>query len=176
MHRLLKMTLLFAHSLAGGPLPPARSCGAVQGAPAPRLIWQAGDIKVTVMEDRANSINISLFSGPAAPAERAAHFDAQGQSPSPVNVFLIQSNGKTPRNILVDAGYGDSIPGESRLFKALAQLKLGPDDIDLVLLTHLHLDHTGGLLNQGKRVFPRAGLMVARTELEHWLALSEKEV
>ena len=45
---------------------------------------------------------------------------------------------KTDKNIIVDPGY---FVDESKLKKALAKEKLKPTDIDIVVLTHLHLDH-----------------------------------
>ena len=58
------------------------------------------------------------------------------------------------RNVLVDAGVGDKLsPREvhiygldrtRRLVGSLAALGMTPHDIDIVIATHLHLDHAGG--------------------------------
>jgi glyoxylase-like metal-dependent hydrolase (beta-lactamase superfamily II) len=46
-----------------------------------------------------------------------------------------------------------------------------PEEVDLVLLTHLHSDHVGGLSAQdGKRVFPNADVYVAKAESDFWLS------
>ena len=58
--------------------------------------------------------------------------------------------------------------------KGLADIGVGPEDIDLVMCTHLHPDHVGWntRLLDGRWVptFPNAKYLFARTELEHWLA------
>jgi len=79
------------------------------------------------------------------------------------------------KNVIVDVGMGSrwsdkeksiyKIHNQDRgLLNALAQHNLGPDDIDDVVLTHLHFDHAGGLCfeDQGERkvTFPGA---------RHWL-------
>jgi glyoxylase-like metal-dependent hydrolase (beta-lactamase superfamily II) len=46
-----------------------------------------------------------------------------------------------------------------------------PEEVDLVLVTHLHSDHVGGLTTQdGKRVFPNAEVYVAKAESDFWLS------
>jgi glyoxylase-like metal-dependent hydrolase (beta-lactamase superfamily II) len=46
-----------------------------------------------------------------------------------------------------------------------------PEDVDLVLVTHLHSDHVGGLTSQdGQRVFPNAEVYVAKAESDFWLS------
>ena len=47
---------------------------------------------------------------------------------------------------------------------------VSPEAIEAVLITHLHGDHTGGLLTaDGKRAFPKAVLRVAQAESDYWL-------
>ena len=54
-----------------------------------------------------------------------------------------------------------------------------PEDIDLVINTHLHFDHAGGntRLANGKLVpaFPNAKYMVQRTELQHAMRPTERD-
>jgi glyoxylase-like metal-dependent hydrolase (beta-lactamase superfamily II) len=43
--------------------------------------------------------------------------------------------------------------------------------VDLILLTHLHYDHVGGITTKdGKRVFPNAEVRMAKTESDFWLS------
>ncbi len=55
---------------------------------------------------------------------------------------------KTDKNIIVDPGY---YPDKEELLKSLKNQGLSPEDIDMVFLTHLHLDHTINIY-----LFPRA--------------------
>lgn len=61
----------------------------------------------------------------------------------------------------------------------LARLGLGPQDIDLVLCTHLHTDHVGWntVRSDGRWVptFPKAKYVFARQEFEHFLRLHESQ-
>jgi glyoxylase-like metal-dependent hydrolase (beta-lactamase superfamily II) len=84
-----------------------------------------------------------------------------------LNVLLIRTGEK---NILVDTGIGDKYDAKfadlyapdrsSTLLGGLRGLGLGPEDIDVVILTHLHFDHAGGatVRRSGEAVptFPRA--------------------
>lgn len=144
---------------------------AAESDPAAPKSVPVGAITVTVLQDRANEMDVSLFSGPATPEERQKYMPG-GKAPASVNAFLIQSGGK---NILVDAGFGTIIPGAPQLEKHLSAVGLSPADIDIVLLTHLHTDHVGGLLKHKKRAFPKAKVMVSKPELEYWTDLAEKD-
>jgi glyoxylase-like metal-dependent hydrolase (beta-lactamase superfamily II) len=83
--------------------------------------------------------------------------------------------------MLIDAGLGDKeddnfreiygVERERHLDDALAEAGLAPEDIDLVLATHLHFDHAGGFTarDAGGRLrprFPRARYVVRRGEWE----------
>ncbi|MDR0506875.1 MAG: MBL fold metallo-hydrolase [Dysgonamonadaceae bacterium] len=84
---------------------------------------------------------------------------------SQINAFLLQTPDK---NILIDAGLGDG------LLKNLKSLNVAPEQIDAVLLTHLHGDHIGGLLADGKKVFPSADLYIAKPEYDYWIKSDNK--
>jgi glyoxylase-like metal-dependent hydrolase (beta-lactamase superfamily II) len=65
-------------------------------------------------------------------------------------------------NIVVDTGFGGEI------FTKLAQLGVQPDQVDAVLITHLHGDHIGGLQKDGKALFPKAKIYLASRELDYF--------
>lgn len=100
--------------------------------------------------------------------------------------LLIRSEGKT---ILVDTGYGQKLDEKKRwiaglerpegdLLAGLARLQVQPEDIDLVINTHLHLDHCGGntRLERDQLVptFPRARYLVQRLEWADAIAPNER--
>lgn len=92
---------------------------------------------------------------------------------------------RTPRHtILVDACVGNDKERPHRAFwnhldkpylRDLAALGVGPNDIDFVMCTHLHIDHVGWntRLIDGRWVptFPNAKYLFARKEYEYWAQL-----
>jgi glyoxylase-like metal-dependent hydrolase (beta-lactamase superfamily II) len=77
------------------------------------------------------------------------------------NTFLIRDRA-TGKSILVDTGFGGAI------FDHLRTLGVSPDQVEAVLLTHLHGDHTGGLQQGGKARFPQARVYLAEAEQDYW--------
>jgi glyoxylase-like metal-dependent hydrolase (beta-lactamase superfamily II) len=94
-----------------------------------------------------------------------------------LNVALVESGGK---RVLVDTGMGDRwsekergmyrIDRSTTLVEGLRAHGLSPDDVDVVVNTHLHFDHSGGnvCVRDGRLVptFPRARYVVQRGEWE----------
>jgi glyoxylase-like metal-dependent hydrolase (beta-lactamase superfamily II) len=91
--------------------------------------------------------------------------------PLDVNSYLIRHRGKL---ILSDAGTGQGLqPVQKNLGKLpdnLRAIGVEPAAIDIVALTHLHSDHSMGLLDEaGRKVFPNAELMLHEVEAAFWL-------
>jgi glyoxylase-like metal-dependent hydrolase (beta-lactamase superfamily II) len=107
--------------------------------------------------------------------EKVVQADELNRIPIALNCLLVVSEGK---RILVDTGFGDklspkerqiySIAGENRLVGDLRHLGFAPEDIDIVINTHLHSDHCGGntILKEGEVVptFPCAEYWIQRLE------------
>ena len=84
--------------------------------------------------------------------------------------FLVNTGNQL---ILVDAGAGTWWGGGAlgRLAENLRSAGYTPEEVDLVLVTHLHSDHVGGVTTQdGNRVFPNAEVYVAKAESDFWLS------
>jgi len=73
--------------------------------------------------------------------------------------------------VLTDTGTG-SVGGDPTglLNKRLSALGIQPDEISVILLTHLHIDHVGGSLDRAnkKSQFPRAHIFISQEEIEFW--------
>lgn len=106
--------------------------------------------------------------------------DERGRILLACRALLIEANG---RKILLETGVGVFFDPEKRdrygveeadhiLLRSLAALGLDDSDIDVVVLSHLHFDHAGGLLAAWQRgtapslLFPKARFVVGRTAFE----------
>ena len=92
--------------------------------------------------------------------------------PTSVNAYLINTGSNL---VLVDAGSGKALgPTLGYLLKNLKASGYTAEQVDAVLLTHLHSDHVAGLLDaDGKPAFPKAVVYVAKAENDYWLSDAE---
>ena len=112
----------------------------------------------------------TVFGANRAPEEVAALARAHGLDlatlPNPFVPTLVRTGEAT---VLVDTGFGAARrPEAGKLVDGLASIGVEPGDIDVVLLTHLHADHVGGLMEAGVPVFERARVLIGRRELAYW--------
>lgn len=85
-----------------------------------------------------------------------------------VNTFLIRTGTRTA---LVDTGSGDYLGSTvGHVIRNLAAAGVTPGDIDTVILTHMHPDHSAGLTDRetGEPLYPNAELVVHENEPKHW--------
>ena len=85
--------------------------------------------------------------------------------PSSMNCVLLRCGGKT---ILIDAGLGAPF---SQLLPKLKEEGITPEALSLIYITHMHPDHIGGLLKDGKPTFPNADIYINQVEAEAWKAM-----
>lgn len=84
-----------------------------------------------------------------------------------INVFLVKKGNKL---ILVDTGSGELLGSTGgHIVESLASVGIKPEAITDILLTHIHADHSGGLMIDNKKVFPNATIHVNKKELDFWL-------
>ena len=141
------------------------------GAQAPGFYrLRVGGLEVTALLDGHLDLPPSMFSLPpdeAAALLRADFRPDDGPIRTPVNAFAVNTG---ERLYLVDAGTAPGFaPGLSLLPEALAAAGLDPARVDMVVLTHLHVDHAGGLVRDGEPMFPNAQVVVADAEAAFWL-------
>lgn len=113
---------------------------------------------------------------PKALWQKFMDVDEKNRIPLSLNTLLLQTAGK---NILIDTGIGNKLPEKRKpifdpsdfiLPDELAQLGISRHDIDVVILTHLHFDHAGGVVTliDGKPelTFPNAIHLIQEKEWE----------
>jgi glyoxylase-like metal-dependent hydrolase (beta-lactamase superfamily II) len=71
--------------------------------------------------------------------------------------------------VLFDTGNGTGAqPGRGNLVDVMAEAGYSPDQVDVVVLTHLHGDHIGGLMTNGAPTFPNARYVTGSAEYNFW--------
>jgi glyoxylase-like metal-dependent hydrolase (beta-lactamase superfamily II) len=131
---------------------------------------KVGEAVVTALNDGQFDADIAWVTGmPAADAEAQLRAGFRVLPPRiTVTSFLVRMAGRT---ILVDSGAGNAmghVLGHG--MAKLATLGVAPDSIDSILITHLHADHFGGLLDgAGGAAFPNAELVINEVETGFWL-------
>jgi glyoxylase-like metal-dependent hydrolase (beta-lactamase superfamily II) len=139
-----------------------------------RYALRVGDIDVLVISDGVLPLPAATLATNAKPAELAAWLDDMLQPPDvfkwPVNVLVVRSDGRT---VLIDSGTGaefPDIPGSGQLALRLDEAGIDPASVTDVVLTHLHVDHVGGLLADGlkRRLRPDVPIHLAAAEVEFW--------
>jgi glyoxylase-like metal-dependent hydrolase (beta-lactamase superfamily II) len=133
---------------------------------------KVGDLEVTALFDGAAVGDPNWLKGTKATMDgvvQALHDDPHMLEAADAG-FLVNTGKQL---ILVDAGAGTWFGGGvlGRLAGNLRSAGYTPEQVGLVLVTHLHSDHVGGLTTQdGKRVFPNATVYVAKAESDFWLS------
>ncbi|MDR2102104.1 MAG: MBL fold metallo-hydrolase [Treponema sp.] len=132
---------------------------AAEGFAAEPLVFtrRVGDFEVHTLVENRGQGRASILLG--ANDAQLARYIPGGTYQSETNAFLVRGGG---RIVLVDTGFGTT------LFESMQTLGIEPGQVDAVLITHMHGDHIGGLQKEGKALFPRAEVYLARQERDHW--------
>ena len=130
-----------------------------------------GDLEVTALFDGPGVFDVNWLNGEKTKADvrKALHEDSHTLDVADTGYLV--NTGK--QLILVDAGSGTSF-GEGKFGHLAGNLRSAgytPEEVDIVLVTHLHSDHIGGLTTpDGKIVFPNADIYVAKADSDFWLS------
>jgi glyoxylase-like metal-dependent hydrolase (beta-lactamase superfamily II) len=128
-----------------------------------------GDFEMTVLNDGTLSLPASVMTNTTeAETEKALARNFQ-KSPFDAsdNAFLINTGATL---VLIDTGCGSLLgPTAGNLLTNLKAAGYRPEQIDEVYLTHMHPDHAGGLMAEGRLAFPNAVLRANRREADFWL-------
>jgi glyoxylase-like metal-dependent hydrolase (beta-lactamase superfamily II) len=128
---------------------------------------KVGDIEVAAVGDGVLAAPLDVILGmDKAEVERLS--GKKDTITISVNAFLLRLNGKWA---LVDAGSGNTMgPTLGKLPDNLRALGVAPEAIETIFLTHLHPDHSNGLVDDaGHAVYPNAEIVLHETEAGFWL-------
>ena len=141
-----------------------------------RYALKIGEIDVMVVSDGVLLLPGAMVAHNADPAVRAAWLEHMFLPPDAfdwaLNVVVVRSGGRT---ILIDAGMGVEFPDLPRSGQLLHRLEAAGIDLASVtdvVLTHMHMDHVGGLLVDGvkSQLRPDLQIHVAAAEIKFWEA------
>lgn len=142
-----------------------------------RYALKVGEIDVLVVSDGVLPLPTTMLAHNADPAVRATWlhdmFLPQDAFDWALNVIVVRSGDKT---ILIDAGLGSDpdlhLPRAGQLIKRLEAAGIDLSSVTDLVLTHLHMDHIGGLLVDGVKERLRKDLRihVAAAEVKFWEA------
>ena len=147
-----------------------------------------GDIEVLFLDGGAFGLDGGAMFGvvPKVLWEKKSPPDANNRIRMRANSLLVRAHRK---NIVIEAGNGTKLDAKQRsiynvqdgdpLMDSLARAGVKPEQIDLVINTHLHFDHCGGntrvVDNRILPTFGRARYVVQRGELEHAMNPTDRD-
>lgn len=141
---------------------------------------QLGDFKLTTISGGRFLIDGGTMFGvvPKLLWERKFRPDEQNYIPQATNCVLVESD---ERRVLIDTGYGSKLSDKERqifgseegdpLVDSLSGAGFGVEEIDTVILSHLHFDHAGGATRMNEAgelapTFPNAEYVAQKLEWE----------
>ncbi|WP_339510941.1 MBL fold metallo-hydrolase [Pseudomonas sp. RL_15y_Pfl2_60] len=136
-----------------------------------------GDFEVTALYDGYVDIGTQLLKGASADDIQSLlakmFLESSKGVQTAVNAFLIN----TGKNlVLVDTGAAKCFgPALGNIQDNLKAAGYTPEQVDSVLLTHLHPDHACGLLSaDGKSAYPNATIYIPKGDADYWLSSAEQ--
>jgi glyoxylase-like metal-dependent hydrolase (beta-lactamase superfamily II) len=158
---------------------PAHAAAPVAGTQAPGFYrYKVGSFECTSINDGARSFPMpdgwvkNVAKDKALAAAKAAYMP-DGMVTVPFNPQLINTGSKL---VLIDSGTGvgsfNGTKGQiGRTLQTVQAAGVDPKSVDVVLMSHLHPDHTNGIrLPDGAMAFPNAEIMVPAKDWEFWMS------
>lgn len=176
--RVAVTTALLLGAVAGTSLvEPAHAAAPMVKTSAPAYYrMMLGDFEVTALSDGTNPLPVQDLLTHTTP-EKTRQTLAASFIPSPYEMnfsaFLVNTGSKL---ILIDTGAGSFYgPNLGKLVARLQASGYKPEQVDEVYITHMHLDHVGGLVDHGQRVFPNAIVRADQRDADFWLSKAQMD-
>jgi glyoxylase-like metal-dependent hydrolase (beta-lactamase superfamily II) len=136
-----------------------------------------GGIEVIALSDGSVPIPAGRLLANGGPGEAETRLRAQFQDPeavhTSVNAYLVKDGA---RHILIDAGTGQLFgPELDKLGASLTAAGTPPAQVTDIFITHIHTDHTGGLSDGARLVYPNATVHVEQREADYWLSAAKRD-
>lgn len=145
-----------------------------------------GDFELTMVSDGGYYLDGGAMFGvvPKLMWEKKYKPDPLNRLRLGLNTLIVRT-GK--HNVLIETGIGNKLPeksvqiheNEAKLLHSLESAKIAPDEIDIVINTHLHFDHCGwNTVRSGDRVvatFPKAKYFAQEGEWRHAVMQHERD-
>lgn len=143
--------------------------------------YRVGDFEVCAVSEGQMTVPLTPNFMPEVPIDAAKDALTQASLPgdkitTTFNPLLLRRSGALT---LIDTGFGPDAalkPGSSVgfLVSNLAAHGISPGDVGLVVISHCHPDHVGGLIGATGPIFPNAEIAVPRVEWDFWTSDAEK--
>ena len=132
---------------------------------------QVGNTQITALLDGTNFMSPTLFKDISQEQVheilKKYHADQAKGVQTSINAFLVNTGNSL---VLVDSGTADCFGAHlGSVMKNLKAAGYQPEQVDAILLTHLHPDHVCGVSKDGVVNYPNATIYVSEDEANYWL-------
>lgn len=148
---------------------PIDAAPVAKGQPGYYRLW-LGDFEIVALSDGTLMFQSEWLTNttPAKVEKALAKQFLKAPFASSVNTFLVNTGSKL---VLIDTGSGALFgPAGGKLVAHMAAAGYRPEQVDEIYITHLHADHVGGLMSEGKLTFPNAVVRADASEAGYWLS------
>jgi glyoxylase-like metal-dependent hydrolase (beta-lactamase superfamily II) len=174
MHALRNAILASTVALGALALTGAVAHAGAPQAKGPEAGWfrmKIGDIEVTALSDGTAELPVDQLLTNTTPDKVKKALAAAFLKPpveTSINAYLVNTGTKL---VLIDSGAANLFgPTLGKLLISLKGAGYTPEQIDEIYITHMHIDHVGGVTSGDKAVFPNATIRAAKAEGEFWLS------
>lgn len=160
---------------------PALSKAEMMGASRPdHFRFPLGDFEVTTIFDGGVQLGgpHPIFGQDQMESDVAELMAAHGMPSDKMEIGFTQTLVNTGSElVLFDTGNdGTKRPTAGKLRANMAKAGYSPEDVDIVVLTHFHGDHIGGMVVDGAAAFPNARYVTMAKEYDHWIGAENELV